>query len=228
MSCSCTGNCDLIDIEPLVLSDTFHTWFDRTNEAIGHLNNLNVYDVRVGLTDGGLTSISSCINGNYNGLLTIKVAPGPGIGVGTVLTPNYYLNHTMIDVVGLTHYGPTGFEVNTASAFPAVDDWYIFSDASDGTLGSGNGTPKKIKAQQILPPTVYLPSGFQFNGNVSINGNLSVQGTQSNIDSNQLRIEDKAIEIAYRRFVAIDVTGPTYGGTFPSVGATFNYFDAGV
>lgn len=227
MSCSCTGNCDLIDIEPLVLSDTFHTWFDRTNEAIGHLNNINIYDVQVGLTNGGLTTTSSCVNGNYNGLLTIKVAPGPGIGVGTILTPNYYLNHTMIDVVGLTHYGSTGFETNTASSFPSVDDWYIFSDASDGTLGSGNGTPKKIKAQQILPSTVYLPSGFQFNGNVSINGNLSVQGTQSNIDSNQLRIEDKAVEVAYRRFVAVDVTGPTYGG-FPSVGATFNYFDAGV
>jgi microcystin-dependent protein len=234
MSCSCTGNCDLIDIQPLVLSDTFHTWFDRTNEVIDTLSNVNIYDVQVGLTDGGLTSVSGCVSGNYNGLLTIKVAPGPGIGVGTTVTPNYFLNRTMIDVSdssGMTAYGITGFETNTVSAFPAVDDWYIMSDASDSSLGSGAGTPKRIKAQQILPPTVYLPAGFQFNGNVSINGNLSVQGIESVVDSNNVLIEDKAIEVAYRRFVSVDVTGPTSGtvpNTFPRAGMTFNYFDAGV
>lgn len=231
MSCSCTGNCDLISINPLVLSDTFHTWFDRTNEVIESVSNVNIYDIEVGITNGGLTSSTGCVNGNYNGVVTIKVQPGPGIGVGTTLTPNYYLNHTMIDVSGMTAYGSTGFESYNATAFPAVDDWFIFSDASDSSLGSGNGTPKKIKAQQILPPTVYLPAGFQFNGNVSINGNLSVQGVQSVIDSNNVLIEDKAIEVAYRRFVQIDVTGPTSGtlpNTFPKAGMTFNYFDAGV
>ena len=80
----------------------------------------------------------------------------------------------------------------------------------------------------MLPQTVYLPSGFQFNGNVSINGNLSIQGTASNVDSNDLRIEDKLIELAFHRLVSIDVTGPTYGNSFAAPGVTFYYYDPGV
>lgn len=232
MSCSCTGNCDLINISNLVLSDTFHTWYDRTNEIIDAINPLQIYDVNVGQTDGGLTLNSTCVNGDTNGVITLKVWPGPGIGVGTTLTPNYYLNHTMIDVSNMLTLGETGFSDaivanRSLTSFPNNNDWFIVSDTLDNRLGSGAGTPKRISAQHILPPTVYLPPGFQFNGNVSINGNFSVQGTASNIDSNDLRIEDKVIEIAYHRLVTIDVTGPTYGG-FPAQGAKFHYYDPGV
>ena len=76
MSCSCTGNCDLININPLALSDTFHTWYDRTNEVITSLNKVNIYDVQVGLTNSGLTGVSTCQNGNYSGLFTIKAQVG--------------------------------------------------------------------------------------------------------------------------------------------------------
>lgn len=232
MSCTCTGNCDLINISNLVLSDTFHTWYDRTNEIIDAINPLQIYDVNVGQTDGGLTLNSTCVNGDTNGVITVKVWPGPGIGVGTTVTPNYYLNHTMIDVSNMLTLGVTGFSDaivanRSATAFPNINDWFIVSDTLDNRLGSGAGTPKRISAQHILPSTVYLPNGFQFNGDISINGNLSVQGTASNIDSNDLRIEDKVIEIAYHRLVSIDVTGSTYGG-FPAQGATFYYYDAGV
>jgi len=224
MSCSCNGNCELVQIEPIVLSDTFHTWYDRTNEVISTLNNLNIYDINVGTTDSGLTSITNCSNGDYNGVVTLKVARGPGIGVGS---GSYYPNKTLIDVSGLTHYGSTGYDAHLPTAFPANDDWFIMSDQSDTSLGTGYGTPKRINAQQILPPTVYLPSGFQFNGNVSINGNLSIQGSQTVIDTSQVLIEDKTIKLAYRRFVAVDVTGPT-SSTFPAAGMTFNYYDYGV
>lgn len=233
MSCSCTGNCDLISINNLVLSDTFHTWYDRTNEIIDAVNPIQVYDVNVGLTDGGLTSQTTCIGGNSNGVITLKVQPGPGIGVGTTVTPGYYLNHTMIDVSNMTTKGLTGFDDavianRPSAAFPSVNDWYIVSDVLDASLGSGAGTPKRVKANHILPPTVYLPNGFQFNGDISINGNLSIQGTQSNIDSNDLRIEDKLIELAFHRLVSIDVTGPTYGNTFLTPGLTMYYYDPGV
>lgn len=225
MPCSCTGNCDLINIEPIVLSDTFHTWYDRTNEVIDTLNNVQVYEVRVGTTDGGLTALSSCVNNNYNGVITLKVDPGPGIGVGTILSPDYYLNHTMIDVSGMTTFGPTGYSENLVSAFPAEDDYYIFSDVSDSTLASGAGTPKRIRARQILPPTVYLPDNFEFKGTVQIDGDLIVSGLQSVVDSNEVLIEDKAIELAYRRFVSVDVTGPT-SSLFPLAGMTFRYYDS--
>jgi len=233
MACTCTGNCDLINIDNLVLSDTFYTWYDRTNEIIDAINPLQVYDINVGITDGGLTMHSTCVDGDTSGVYTIKVLPGPGIGVGTTVTPNYYLSHTMIDVSKMLIIGATGYSDAVVSnrntdSFPSVNDWFIVSDTRDNRLGSGAGTPKRVRAEQILPPTVYLPPGFQFNGNVSINGNLSVQGTASNVDSNDLRIEDKLIEIAYHRLVSIDVTGPTYAGAFPAQGATFYYYDAGV
>jgi|LakMenE18May11ns_1017448.scaffolds.fasta_scaffold9959519_20 microcystin-dependent protein len=233
MACTCTGNCDLINIDNLVLSDTFYTWYDRTNEIIDAINPLQVYDINVGITDGGLTMESTCVDGDTSGVYTLKVWPGPGIGVGTSVTPNYYLSHTMIDVSKMTIVGATGYadaviSNRNTNSFPSVNDWFIVSDTRDNSLGSGAGTPKRVRAEQILPPTVYLPPGFQFNGNVSINGNLSVQGTASNIDSNDLRIEDKLIEIAYHRLLSIDVTGPTYAGTFPAQGATFYYYDPGV
>lgn len=230
MSCSCNGNCDLVDINNLVLSDTFHTWYDRTNQVIDTLNNVQMYDINVSGTGSGLTSITTCDqSGNYNGVKTIAVLAGPGIGLGT---NSYYSNRVMIDTVGLTAYnGATGYETGSLAAFPANTDWFVLSDRSDTTLSTGDGTPKKIMAQQILPPTVWLPSGFQMNGAVQINGNLTVSGVQSVIDSNNVLIEDKAIEVAYRRFVQIDVTGPTSGvvpNTFPAAGMTFNYYDAGV
>jgi microcystin-dependent protein len=233
MSCNCTGNCDLVSINPLVLSDTFHTWYDRTNEIIAAVNPIQVYDVNVGATDGGLTAQTTCVGGNSNGVVTLKVWPGPGIGVGTRVTPDYYLNHTMIDVSNMTIMGVTGYDDATIAnrpsrAFPNGNDWFIVSDTLDSSLGSGAGTPKRVQANHMLPQTVYLPSGFQFNGNVSINGNLSIQGTQSNIDSNDLRIEDKLIELAYHRLVSIDVTGPTYGNAFAAPGVTFYYYDPGV
>ena len=233
MSCNCTGNCDLISINPLVLSDTFYTWYDRTNEIIEAINPIQVYDVNVGMTDGGLTSQTTCIGGNSNGVITLKVWPGPGIGVGTTVTPNYYLNRTMIDVSNMTIMGVTGYDDaiipnRLARSFPNGNDWFIVSDTLDSSLGSGAGTPKRIQANHMLPQTVYLPSGFQFNGNVSINGNLSIQGTASNIDSNDLRIEDKLIELAFHRLVSIDVTGPTYGNSFAAPGVTFYYYDPGV
>jgi len=233
MACTCTGNCDLINIDNLVLSDTFYTWYDRTNEIIDAINPLQVYDINVGITDGGLTMHSTCVDGDTSGVYTIKVLPGPGIGVGTTVTPNYYLSHTMIDVSNMIIVGATGYSDAVVSnrntdSFPSVNDWFVVSDTRDNRLGSGAGTPKRVRAEQILPPTVYLPPGFQFNGNISINGNLSVQGTASNVDSNDLRIEDKLIEIAYHRLVSIDVTGPTYAGAFPAQGATFYYYDPGV
>jgi microcystin-dependent protein len=233
MSCNCTGNCDLISVNSLVLSDTFHTWYDRTNEIIDAINPIQVYDVNVGMTDGGLTAQTTCIGGNSNGVITLKVWPGPGIGVGTTVTPNYYLNHTMIDVSNMTIKGVTGYDDaiipnRLATSFPNGNDWFIVSDTLDSSLGSGAGTPKRIQANHMLPQTVYLPSGFQFNGNVSINGNLSIQGTASNVDSNDLRIEDKIIELAFHRLVSIDVTGPTYGNSFAAPGVTFYYYDPGV
>lgn len=230
MSCNCTGNCDLISINNIVLSDTFQTWYDRTNQIIDAINPIQIYDVNVGSTDGGLTAQSTCPNGNNNGVLTLKVWNGPGIGFGNA---GYYPNRTLIDMSNMLVKGSTGYDEATianrpSAAFPANGDWMIVSDTNDSSLASGQGTPKRIMVNHMLPPTVYLPNGFQFNGDISINGNLSVQGTQSTVDSNDVRIEDKVLELAYHRIVSLDVTGPTYGNAFLTPGLTMYYYDPGV
>lgn len=69
---ACTA-ADLINIQPLALSDTFNTWFDRTNNVIASVNDVNVFDVAVGPTNGGLIRETGCSSGFYNGVVTLYV-----------------------------------------------------------------------------------------------------------------------------------------------------------
>lgn len=199
---SCTAS-DLINIQPLVLSDTFNTWFDRTNEMIEAASAINVFDVDVGATSGGLIKETGCSGGYYNGVVTLSANPGAGIGIGVAgFTDNF--NKIIIDAVRLEDLG-TG-----ASANPATNDYVIFSDKSDTRQGL-EGTPKRTAAHRMLPPVVtFGDSGngsFTIQGDVNIVGNLNVSAQTSYIDSNDLRIEDKIIELAYNRYVEFIVTG---------------------
>lgn len=199
---SCTAS-DLINIQPLVLSDTFNTWFDRTNEMIESVSAINVFDVDVGATSGGLIKETGCSGGYYNGVVTLSANPGAGIGIGVAGFTNNF-NKIIIDAVRLEDLG-TG-----ASANPATNDYAIFSDKSDTRQGL-EGTPKRTPAHRMLPPVVtFGDSGngsFTIQGDVNIVGNLNVSAQTSYIDSNDLRIEDKIIELAYNRFVEFIVTG---------------------
>ena len=199
---SCTAS-DLINIQPLVLSDTFNTWFDRTNEMIEAASAINVFDVDVGATSGGLIKETGCSGGYYNGVVTLSANPGAGIGSGVAgFTDNF--NKIIIDAVRLEDLG-TG-----ASANPQMGDYVIFSDISDTRQGLA-GTPKRTPAHRMLPPVVtFGGSGngsFTIQGDVNIVGNLNVSAQTSYIDSNDLRIEDKIIELAYNRYVEFMVTG---------------------
>jgi len=199
---SCTAS-DLINIQPLVLSDTFNTWFDRTNEMIESVSAINVFDVDVGATSGGLLKETGCSGGYYNGVVTLSANPGAGIGIGVAGFTNNF-NKIIIDAVRLEDLG-TG-----ASANPATNDYVIFSDVSDTRQGLA-GTPKRTPAHRMLPPVVtFGGSGngsFTIQGDVNIVGNLNVSAQTSYIDSNDLRIEDKIIELAYNRYVEFVVAG---------------------
>lgn len=215
---SCTA-ADLINIQPLVLSDTFNTWFDRTNEIIQSTNAINVYEVDVGPTAGGLIKETGCSAGYYNGVVTLSVNPGAGIGIGTQAFTNNY-NKVVIDAINLPDLGG-----NTGTN-PEPDDYFIVSDISD-TRQSPAGTPKRVLARRILPSQI--DGNIQFNGSVYINNTLSVAGAVSYIDSNNLRIEDKLIEIAYQRYVEFMVSSATSSltaGTFV-YGMTAFYADSG-
>jgi microcystin-dependent protein len=215
---SCTA-ADLINIQPLALSDTFNTWFDRTNEIIDSTNAINVYEVDVGPTQGGLIKETGCSAGYYNGVVTLSVNPGAGIGIGTQAFTNNY-NKVVIDAIRLEDLG------GGTSTNPASDDYFIVSDISD-TRQSPAGTPKRVIARRILPSNI--DGDIEFTGNITINGDFNVAGDTTYLDSNNLRIEDKLIELAYQRYVEFMVQSTTSSltaGTFV-YGMTAFYADTG-
>jgi len=219
---SCTAS-DFVNIQPLTLSDTFNTWFDRTNEVIAAANGINILDVVAGPTAGGLIRETGCSAGYYNGVVTLSVNPGAGIGIGTEAFDGNF-NEVVIDAVRLENLG-TGSTAN-----PAVGDYIIVSDISDTRQGSA-GTPKRTVASRMLPSAVYFGDAgegtFEIYGDVTIHGDINIEGDQSYIDANDLRIEDKIIELAYNRYsqFTIQKTGMT-AGSF-DVGATAYYIDPG-
>jgi microcystin-dependent protein len=219
---SCTA-ADLINIQPLTLSDTFSTWFDRTNEVIQAANYLNIYDIGVGAT-GGLFIESGCSGGYYNGFALMSVNVGAGLGIGSASFTNN-TNKVVVDAFQLEDLG-TGSTSN-----PSVGDYIIVSDISDTRQGAF-GTPKRTPANRMLPPIVtFGDSGngsFTIQGDVNIVGNLNVSDTVSYIDSNDLRIEDKVIELASARYVEFVVQGSGFtAGTFLG-GQTAFYHDTTV
>lgn len=217
---TCTAS-DLINIQPLALSDTFNTWFDRTNEVIGSLNYLNIYDIG---QSGGINIDSGCSAAYYNGLAFISVDAGAGIGIGSAAFGGN-TDKVVIDAKNLEDLG-TG-----ATSNPAVDDYIIVADISDTRQGP-SGTPKRTTANRMLPPIVtFGDSGngsFTIQGDVNIVGNLNVSDTVSYIDSNDLRIEDKVIELALNRYVEflVESSGGLTAGSFLG-GQTAYYIDSG-
>lgn len=216
---ACTA-ADLINIQPLALSDTFNTWFDRTNNVIASVNTVNVFDVAVGPTNGGLIRETGCSSGFYNGVVTLYVNPGAGIGIGVPAFTNNY-NKVVMDATRLEDLGAgTG----SSATNPSVGDYVFLSDASDLRQGA-YGTPKRTSAERMLPPVVRFDDTLTIQGNVNIVGNLNVANDVAYIDSNDLRIEDKLIELAYNRYVEFTVFGAGFtSGTFP-VGLTTFYHD---
>ena len=209
---SSTG--DLINISYLVRTDTFNNWLLKTNNIIENLNPLQVYDVNVGTT-GGLLKQTGISAGNYNGVITLSVNPGPGIG-----TTNLYggITKTVIDYSLFDYYG---LSLSAANAVSTLDE-YIINDVSDTSLGP-NGTVKKIRASKILPYSI--DDDHQFEGNIIIVGDLSVLGENTFIGANNLRIEDKQIELAYQQGLPLTLTGVTGGSyTASNFGMTAYYY----
>ena len=209
---------DLINIDNLVLSDTFQTWVNRTNQIIDDLNPLQVYDVEVGTT-GGLLKETGISAGNYNGVVTLSINPGPGVGTWTVGGAT----RAVVDFSRFSTYSLelTGGASGAASSVAGTDE-FIVNDISD-TQQSASGTAKKVQARYMLP--YEIGGDHRFTNNITIGGNLIVQGTDTFIAANNLRIEDKQIELAYQQAIALTLTGVT-GGTFriSTFGATAYHF----
>jgi microcystin-dependent protein len=197
---SCTAS-DLIKIQPLTLSDTFHTWFDRTNEVIDAVSAVNIYNVAVGVTSG-LEIANDCVNGNYNGTIVIDTNVGGGVGIGPA---NYKTNQIVMDFADLPFYLDGGVSAN-----PALNDYYALSDLSDPSQGPA-GTPKKIAARYMLPPKVTMGEtgggALEIEGSLVVKNNLSVLGDTTYIQVSDIRVEDKIIELASSPYTAFMIEG---------------------
>jgi len=190
---------DLVNIDRLVLSDTFHTWYDRTNQIIDAVNPLNLYEI-AGLT--GIELVSGKDNCNYNGVVGIGFKNGPGITWGhpsNTTTSNNFRGKMFVD--------PGTLPINSGMNGVTGNDLFIFKDMSDVSTVK-DGTPKSVQARFMLPPKLEF-TALEMDGNVTINGNLLVGGNNSFIASNDLRIEDKNIELAYQTSGLITITGPS-------------------
>jgi hypothetical protein len=204
------GETGLVDIRRLILSDTFNTWFDTTNQIIDAIDPITVYGIE-SLT--GIQLVNGLSGGNYNGIQYIGLVPAHGIGYygsGNQVTLNY-----------------SGLTDGVGPQIVATGDYYAFTDVSD-TTQSPFGTIKRVRASDILPSVVNAPGGatgtITLQGNLTINGQLLVGGANSFIASNDLRIEDRNIEIAFQQAGFLGVTGIN-AGKYPVPGATAYYYD---
>jgi microcystin-dependent protein len=219
---------DLISLNPLVLTDTFNTWLNRTNQIVDSINPLQVYDVDVGVgsttseSGAGLVKYTGEDAGNYNGVITIGLNPGPGIGYETIGGQS----RAIVDFQLFDDYNRalSGTGASGSATRVAASDELIINDVSDTTT-SASGTAKKVQARHMLPPELVMDS-LTISGNVVIMGSLSTMGDTDFIASNNLRIEDKQIELGYQQAAILGLTGVTGGTFFAANGPTAYYFTA--
>lgn len=113
-----------INIPPLILSDTFNTWFERTNQTIVALNSIQTRGLSASSYNGlKLTSLENCY---YD----LSISTGPFLGFITTGPTADYGSGTIDDPYKLTLVatGPTmGNESLTG------DDYAFISDTSDSS-----------------------------------------------------------------------------------------------
>jgi hypothetical protein len=117
-----------INITPLVLSDTFNTWFERSNQSIEALNSFTIRGLSASTTDGvrGLKFVDagSCY-------YSLALETGPFVGFVTGEDTGIYGTGDATNPYKLTLVatGPT----MSAEAVTG-DDYALVSDTSDGGL----------------------------------------------------------------------------------------------
>ena len=117
-----------INITPLVLSDTFNTWFERTNESISALNSFEIRGLSASTTDGvrGLKFVDA---GSCYYLLALET--GPFVGFVTGEDTGIYGTGDATNPYKLTLVasGPT-----MSADSVTGDDYILVSDTSENGL----------------------------------------------------------------------------------------------
>jgi hypothetical protein len=117
-----------INITPLVLSDTFNTWFERTNESISALNSFEIRGLSASTTNGvrGLKFVDagSCY-------YSLALETGPFVGFVTGEDSGIYGTGDAVNPYKLTLVA-TGPTMSADSV--TGDDYVLVSDTSDSGL----------------------------------------------------------------------------------------------
>lgn len=198
---SITGN--VINVEKIQLTDTFQTWFSKTNEIIDTINPVNIYDI----DDGIGTNVSFGVSGSeYNGVKYVNVDTGYGISIGAAGSGRPWEGVVSLDISNIVgtndfSYELTGNNDPGASAdggkIPSEvdqDDYFVVLDRSDTTRGL-SGTTKIVKAKHIVPRVLEAPIIDLF-GSLKIRGDLSVEGAGANLVAGSISTSDEIVYIA--------------------------------
>ena len=174
-----TGN--VIDVQKIQLTDTFQTWFAKTNEMVDALNPVNIYDI----DDGAGTNVTYGLTGTaYNGVKYVNVSTGYGVAVGggsgKLWTGVVGLDLSNIIGDAYTLTGNPAYTITGGAARDSevnVNDWFVVQDVSDTTQGL-TGTTKRVQARYILPREVYQPT-LDFYGDLNVKGKFFAGGANS-------------------------------------------------
>jgi hypothetical protein len=177
---SLTGNA--IDIQKIQLTDTFQTWFTKTNEIVDALNPVNIYDI----DDGAGTNVTYGLTGTaYNGVKYVNVNAGYGVGVGGG-SAKPWTGVVGLDLSGISgdsytltgnpDYTLTGSS-NIRTSEVNASDYFLVQDISDTAQGA-SGTTKRVQARYMLPREVYQPT-LDFYGDLNVKGKFYASAANS-------------------------------------------------
>jgi hypothetical protein len=201
-----TGN--VIDVQKIQLTDTFQTWFAKTNEMVDALNPVNIYDI----DDGAGTNVTYGLTGTaYNGVKYVNVNAGYGVAVGSSGSGKPWSNLVSLDFSGISgdaytltgnpDYTLTGGSPRTSEV--NIYDLFLVQDISDNAQGA-SGTTKRVQARYMLPREVYQPT-------LDFYGDLNVKGRFTSVAANSTQLGSLSINSQYVYLSTTGSAGSTAG-----------------
>jgi hypothetical protein len=164
MSEQCSG----ISVTPLVLSDTFNTWFQRTNEIIAALDSIELLGIEVKAEQDDSRRGLKIEDGNFSSCFReISLVPGPFVGFVTGSSESSFGEGTTSDPLRLTIDFPTGNDFTLADADLTADDYFMVRDTSDDNIPvkriSTEGVKTKVFGGNKIVVTPTGPNGYTIN-----------------------------------------------------------------
>jgi hypothetical protein len=201
-----TGN--VIDVQKIQLTDTFQTWFAKTNEMVDALNPVNIYDI----DDGAGTNVTYGLTGTaYNGVKYVNVNAGYGVAIGSSGSGKPWSNLVSLDFSGISgdaytltgnpDYTLTGGSPRTSEV--NIYDLFLVQDISDNAQGA-SGTTKRVQARYMLPREVYQPT-------LDFYGDLNVKGRFTSVAANSTQLGSLSINSQYVYLSTTGSAGSTAG-----------------